>query len=108
MALDEIADVAVVGSASDEKGALAWMNSRTNGCDVVIIDIFLKSGSGLGVLTGIRSFAPPPARIVLTNYATPDMKARCMALGAEAVFDKSGEIDELLAWLAAHHPPLNH
>ena len=32
------------------------------------------------------------------------MKARCQALGAEAVFDKSGEIDELLAWLNSHRP----
>ena len=107
-ALQELADVAVVGSAGDQQGALTWMNSRTNGCDLVIIDIFLKSGSGLGVLAGISSFAPPPVRVVLTNYATPDMRARCQALGAEAVFDKSGEIDELLAWLGTHRPPSLH
>ena len=53
LALEEIADVSVVGSAVDEQGALAWMNSRTNGCDLVIIDIFLKTGSGLGVLNGM-------------------------------------------------------
>ena len=101
-ALEEIAGVQVVASAADEQGALAWMDARTNGCDVVIVDVFLRSGSGLGVLQGMRDYSSPPERIVLTNYATPDMRARCQALGAEVVFDKSSEIDELLAWLARH------
>ena len=100
-ALEEIVNASVVGWATDEQGALAWMNSRTNGCDVVIIDMFLKSGSGLGVLAGMLAFAPPPARVVLTNYATPDMKRRCQALGAERVFDKSSEIEEMFAWLSS-------
>ena len=50
-------------------------------------------------------FALPPVRVVLSNYARPDMKARCLALGAEAVFEKSREIDELLTWLADQKPP---
>ena len=99
--LEEVADVEVVATAPDEQGALAWMNARSNGCDVVIVDIFLKSGSGLGVLKAMQEFAPPPNRVVLTNYATVEMRQRCMALGAEVVFDKSGEIDELMSWLTS-------
>ena len=99
--LEEVADVEVVASAPDQHGALAWMNARSNGCDVVIVDIFLKSGSGLGVLKEMQEFAPPPDRVVLTNYATVEMRQRCMALGAEVVFDKSGEIDELMSWLTS-------
>jgi len=97
-ALEEMAEVDVVGCAGTEQGALSWFGSRTNGCDVAIIDIFLQSGSGLGVLEGMRSFAPPPQRVVLTNYSTRDMRARCKALGAEEVFDKSTEIEELVSW----------
>ncbi|MEO7337431.1 MAG: response regulator [Caldimonas sp.] len=100
-ALEEQANVEVVGSAADENKAIEWMDSRTNGCDVVIVDIFLRSGSGLGVLKRINTYASPPERVVLTNYATSDMRSRCHALGAEAVFDKSSEIDELMAWLAS-------
>ena len=99
--LEEVADVEVVASVPDQQGALAWMNARSNGCDVVIVDIFLKSGSGLGVLKEMQVFAPPPDRVVLTNYATVEMRQRCMALGAEVVFDKSGEIDELMSWLTS-------
>ena len=101
--LEEVADVEVVATAPDERGALAWMGARSDGCDVVIVDIFLKSGSGLGVLKGMLEYAPPPERVVLTNYATAEMRDRCLALGAEAVFDKSGEIDELMSWLTRHH-----
>ena len=98
-ALEEIADVDVVGCASTEDQALSWFNSRSDGCDVAVIDIFLQSGSGFGVLEAMQAYAAPPQRIVLTNYSTPDVCARCKALGAEEVFDKSTEVDELMSWL---------
>jgi len=64
------------------------MDGRTNGCDVAI-DIFLRKGSGLGILEHMARYERPPQRVVLTNYATLDMRSRCRALGADAVFDKS-------------------
>ena len=98
--LEELGSVEVVASAADQSEACAWMDGRTNGCDVAIIDMFLASGNGLGVLQHMVSYSAPPARVVLTNYATPDMRSRCKELGAEAVFDKSTEIQELVDWLA--------
>jgi len=35
---------------------------------------------------------------VLTNYATPDMRKKCLELGADKVFDKSDEIDALIQY----------
>jgi len=35
---------------------------------------------------------------VLSNYATSDMRERCAQLGVDAVFDKSTELDDMLAW----------
>jgi hypothetical protein len=43
---------------------------------------------------------------VLSNYATPDIRRRCAALGADRVFDKSGELDELIAYCAELTEPL--
>ena len=40
--------IQVVGTAEDEASALRWLGE--NVCDLAIVDIFLKSGSGLGVL----------------------------------------------------------
>ena len=36
--------------------------------------------------------------VVLSNYATPDMRRKCMDLGASRVFDKSNEIDALILY----------
>ena len=34
--------------------------------------------------------------VVLSNYATADMRRKCLDLGADRVFDKSNEIDALI------------
>jgi DNA-binding NarL/FixJ family response regulator len=67
----------------------------------MIIDIFLKSGTGLEVLRHAGQLMPDTRLVMLTNYATAEMRQRCQALGADRVFDKSGELDELLAYCAA-------
>ena len=79
---------------------VAWLRDTGNECDLVIVDIFLKSGSGLGVLKAMGEIADAPERIVLSNHATPDIRAKCQQLGATKVFDKSNELDEMLAWLS--------
>ena len=127
--LEELAPVKIVGSAEDEEGALQWLAGHHS--DLVIVDLFLKGGSGLGVLraaqqghassngalnkaaneatagnpagnpAGNNSESAPvsmPRHVVLSNYATPAMRERCLALGADGVFDKSTEIDSLIAY----------
>lgn len=108
--LEEMAPVQVVGHAPDEAGALRQLRQLGNGIDLVIIDIFLKAGSGLGVLRGASQAGVTGKRVVMSNYATPDMRARCLALGADRVFDKSNDLDELITYcgeLAEHRgaPP---
>jgi DNA-binding NarL/FixJ family response regulator len=98
-ALEELAPVKVVGTAVDQAGALHWLTDGANRCDIAIIDIFLRQGSGMGVLRALAS--APFERVVLTNYATADIRRQCLALGASAVFDKSGEIDALVAHCVA-------
>ena len=41
--------------------------------------------------------APHQRMIAFTNYATHEIRRRCMEEGADAVFDKSTEIDAFLA-----------
>jgi len=97
-ALHENAPVEVVGSAEDEHAAVAWLLDPVHMCDLVIVDIFLKSGSGLGVLKQIARLDPAVRRVVLSNHATPEIRAKCAELGADQVFDKSNEIDEMLGY----------
>lgn len=96
--LEELVSVKVVGTAEDEAGAVQWMLQSKQTVDLMIIDIFLKSGSGLGVLRAASALPPSVKRVVLSNYATVDMRRKCMALGADRVFDKSHDIDALIAY----------
>ena len=48
--LEELAPVRVIGCAEEEQGAVTWLEAHRRDCDVVVVDVFLKSGSGLGVL----------------------------------------------------------
>ena len=100
-ALEELAPVRVVGTAADESVAVEWLRADARRCDLVIIDIFLRTGSGLGVIAAARRERPDAALVVLSNYATDEMQARCLASGADRVFDKSRDIDQLVAYCLA-------
>jgi DNA-binding NarL/FixJ family response regulator len=97
--LEELVPVQVVGTADSETSATSWLKSQDREpCDLIIVDIFLKSGSGLGVLAASSQLPAHIKRIVLSNYATPDMRRKCLQLGADKVFDKSNEIDALITY----------
>ncbi len=98
--LEEMLALDVIGCAEDEATATAWMRDAPDLVDLMIVDIFLKQGSGLEVLKRARELRPQTRLAVLTNYATADMRRRCAAIGADRVFDKSGELEELLAYCA--------
>ena len=95
-ALEEMAPIEVIGTAEDEGHAVDWLEA--NECDLAVVDIFLKSGSGLGVLKAAVQAERPTKVVVLSNYATPDMRRKCLELGADRVFDKSNEIDALILY----------
>lgn len=99
-ALQELTPARVVGSAADEATAVQWLCEPGNECDLIVIDIFLRAGSGLGVLEVVTKAGLPGKRVVLTNYASADMRRRCRDLGADRVFDKSSEVEELIAYCA--------
>ena len=100
--LQDLTPVQVVGFAEDERSATLWLGQADNEADLVIVDIFLKTGSGLGVLRASASWPRHRTLVVLSNYATADMRQRCLALGADQVFDKSTEIDALIDYCDQH------
>ena len=96
--LEELAPVEVVGTAEDEFTAVQWLMRPGNRFDLVIVDIFLKGGSGLGVLRSTKALPQRHKMVVLSNYTTPDMRRKCLELGADRVFDKSTEIEALILY----------
>jgi len=97
-ALEELVPVEVVGTAEDELTAVQWLTLPGSHVDLVIVDIFLKRGSGLGVLRAMNGLAKRHNVVVLSNYATQDIRRKCLELGADKVFDKSNEIDALIVY----------
>ena len=94
--LEELARIDAVGTADTENEGKAWLTANRDNWDLAIVDLFLKQGSGLGVLAACRDRPSTQKVVVLSNYATADIRQRCAQLGVDAVFDKSNEIDALV------------
>jgi two-component system OmpR family response regulator len=99
--LEELACIKALGWAETETEAKGWLTANERAWDLTIVDLFLKQGSGLGVLEACRGRPSGKRVVVLSNYATADMRKRCTQLGADAVFDKSNEIDALVEYCIA-------
>lgn len=96
--LRELALVEPVGVADSEQEGKRWLAQNDGYWDLAIVDLFLREGSGLNILEACRDRKPHQKIIVLSNHATNDVRWRCAQLGADAVFDKSTEIDALIEY----------
>ena len=94
--LDELVGIETIGTSDSENEAKTWFSENPHAWDLAILDLFLKQGSGLGVLAACRDRKSSQKVVVLSNYATTDIRNRCAQLGVDAVFDKSNEIDALV------------
>jgi DNA-binding NarL/FixJ family response regulator len=94
--LEELALVEAVGIAETEVEGKQWLAANDDYWDIAIVDLFLKEGNGLNIVEACRARRPSQKLIVLSNHATNDIRWRCAQLGADAVFDKSTEIEQLL------------
>ncbi|MGN1055921.1 MAG: response regulator [Comamonas sp.] len=92
----ELTDVQPIGYAETEAEGSAWLTDPNHDWDLAIVDLFLRQGSGLGVVAACQNRKPGQRVVVLSNYATSDVRQRCQELGVDAIFDKSNEIDALL------------
>ena len=105
--LEELAPVQTVGTCDTEKEGADWLMRHDGQWDLAIVDLFLRDGSGMGVLQACRGRRPLQKMVVFSNYATQEMRSRCAQLGVDAVFDKSTEIDGLLAYCLAQSEKLD-
>jgi DNA-binding NarL/FixJ family response regulator len=94
--LEELTCISAVGFAETEAEAVRWLGEHSDQWELAIVDLFLKQGSGLGVLQALSTRRADQKIVVLSNYATPDIRKRCAQFGVDAVFDKSNEIDALI------------
>lgn len=93
--LEDLTNAHVLGFAETEADAMEWLTAHDGQWSLAVVDLFLKEGSGLGVLQGCQGRQTHQRVVLLTNYATPEIRRQALALGADAVFDKSTELAEL-------------
>ena len=96
--LEDLTNVKVVGFADNEDDATAALAGAAGSAMLVVVDIFLREGSGLGLLRNESLRRDGRCFVVLTNYATSDIRDQALRLGADRVFDKSRQIDELVGY----------
>lgn len=101
--LEALSEARIEGVAETEAEAIAWLESH-DGWDVAVVDLFLREGSGLGVIAWCRTRKPNQRVVIFSNYATEEVRRRALMLGADAVFDKSTEVESLLAFLDGLSP----
>jgi len=92
-ALAEVADAEVVAEAETAAEGIAALQAHADSWRLAVVDMFLRNGNGLEIVRAFRIRRAAQHMLVLTNYATPEIRRKAIDAGADAVFDKSTEID---------------
>lgn len=96
------APIVFIGHAEREDEARLWLRQHNRHWQLVIVDLYLTQGSGFGVLKDCRVRHPDQKVVVLTSYAEPQIANQCLQLGADKVFNKNSELDQLVEFCRAH------
>lgn len=96
--LSSLGDFRVVATARTEAEANHWLQEHPGEWDALILDLVLDQGSGMNVISRARAQPGAGKIAVFSGYASEGIRQHCIALGADAVFDKA-ETAALAAWL---------
>jgi DNA-binding NarL/FixJ family response regulator len=100
--LQEMVGAQVLAVAAGEREARTWL-AENNAWAIAVVDLFIENGSGLGVLKALQKRSHQQRALILSNYATAEIRAQCLRLGADRVFDKSTELETFIDYLATLH-----
>ena len=88
----------VVHVATTSRSAAEWLDGHPEAWDLAVIDLFLADGHGFDVLRHCRGRAAHQRAVLLTNYTRDPVRENARRAGADAVFDKTFDMKELIAW----------
>jgi CheY-like chemotaxis protein len=77
--------------------AVDHLETRNGQFDLVITDLRMPVVNGSNILTAVKSAFPRVPVIVITALGSPDVRSKCLALGATAFLEKPLEAGTLLA-----------
>ena len=95
--LEDVSGVEVEEAPDAPEGVAS---ARRRPPDAVILDIRLRTGSGLEVLQELKRGPSPPLVIMLTNHPTDHHRRWCEQHGADFFFDKTREFERVIEVLA--------
>jgi len=95
--LEDLEGVEIAGETGDAREAIGGIPLARP--DVILLDIHLLGGSGIDVLHALKKREETPVIIVLTNYAYPQYRQKCLEAGADYFFVKSTEFDRVIPTL---------
>lgn len=96
--LEAIPGAEVVQVAVTAQQAGDWLDAHPDGWDLALVDLFLAKGHGFEVLRRCRDRKPHQRAVVLSNYTRDPVRAHAAQAGADAVFDKTFDMDALVAY----------
>jgi two-component system, OmpR family, response regulator len=99
--LADLVHIEVIKTFDTESEAKAWTLANIEQWDIAIVDVFLREGNGLGVVEALQVRPQHKRVVMLTNFATPDIRKRAKAFGADCLFDKSTDLDALIEYCQA-------
>jgi two-component system response regulator DevR len=99
--LQDVEGIEIAGETGDAHEAIGVIPQVRP--DVILLDIHLLGGSGIDILHALKKdgqgHGHGPVVIVLTNYAYPQYRDKCLQAGADYFFVKSTEFDLLIPTL---------
>lgn len=91
--VSKINEISVIGSVGTVKEAEEIILGEKP--DVIILDIHLHDGSGLGLQYLINSKGLDIKTVILTNYSSPILQEKSFEMGAKYFLDKSSDFEKL-------------
>ncbi len=93
--LEDIRGLKLEGYAETQQAALDWLDGHD--CEVLILDLELKEGNGIGVLKQLAATGERPGlvKIIYSNHVGPNIRRLATKFGASYFFDKSLDTPQL-------------
>ena len=88
----------VVATRTTEAEAKLWLRENADQWDIAVVDLVLAQGSGIEVLRFSKQYRASGRVVIFSGYASAGIRGHCLALGADAVFDKA-QSTEFIQWL---------
>lgn len=92
-AVDDIADMTLIGKASDWDELLAILRDHIP--DIVILDINMPNKSGLDILKDLQNLYPHLPVLILSMHPEERFALRTLKAGAMGYLNKSGIVDDM-------------